>query len=546
MRQFFMNRSRSTALVALALLATAGWVAATTIEHPASSAKDLGTAARVQQTVSTAPTTVAMTSAKSPSQPVSPKTEAASVNYANELSLAFRTAADQVLPSVVMIQATPPVEHTSANAKPNAEGQYDFGNTPFGELFRNNPQFRQFFKGFQFPMQPGHAVASGSGVIIDPSGWILTNNHVVRNAGKVIVRLQDGREFSATDVHTDPTSDLAVMKIHAPEPLPAAKLGDSNSMQVGDWVLALGEPFGLQGTVTAGIISATGRSVGITGDGALLQTDAAINPGNSGGPLVNLNGQVIGIDTAISSQSGGNEGVGFAIPINQAKWVADQLVSTGQVKRAYLGAMIQSVTQELANQFGVKVHEGVLISQVMPKTPAAAAGLKPGDIVTQFAGKKMTSPTQLREAVEVSKVGSTEPLIVLRNGKELTMNVTLQARPKAESLAMNGNAEPGSGQQKSTEFDKLGMDVSPLTADVAEQLHIKATQGVVITEVQPNSVAALAGLRPGLVITQADGKPVKNAADLQSALASRPLTKGLLLLVQSGRGSQFVVLHPVG
>ena len=227
---------------------------------------------------------------------------------------------------------------------------------------------------------------AGSGVIVDPSGVILTNNHVVAGGGEIMVRLSDGREFKAFDIKTDPTTDLAVLHIKSKEPLPAAKLGDSKKVEVGDWVLALGEPFGLEGTVTAGIVSAKGRGIGINEREDYIQTDAAINPGNSGGPLVNLDGEVIGINTAISSNTGGYQGVGFAIPIDLAKWVGEQLVKSGTVHRAYLGVMIQPVSQSLAEQFNVKVHEGVLVTQVQPHTPAAKAGMKAGDIILDFAG----------------------------------------------------------------------------------------------------------------------------------------------------------------
>ena len=247
------------------------------------------------------------------------------------------------------------------------------------------------------PEMPGHGmVGAGSGVIVDPSGVILTNNHVVAGGGKVMVRLHDGREFKAVDIKTDPKTDLAVLRIKGAGPLPAARLGDSSKVEVGDWVLALGEPFGLEGTVTAGIISAKGRGLGITDREDFIQTDAAINPGNSGGPLVNLDGEVIGINTAISTSTGGYQGVGFAIPIDLAKWVGGQLVQYGKVHRAYLGVIIQPVTQPLAEQFKVKVHQGVLVTEVQPDTPAAKAGLKAGDIILEFAGKPVSSPRELQ------------------------------------------------------------------------------------------------------------------------------------------------------
>ena len=278
--------------------------------------------------------------------------------YAKSLSKAFRDTAEKVLPSVVSIQTSPAIAKRSTKEAPSAsaDDENDSSDTPFGEFFKSNPELRRFFgqtpggHGFMMP-SPHRGGGLGSGVIIDASGIILTNNHVVDDAGKITVRLHDGREFEAYDVKRDPKTDLAVIRIHAKN-LPAAKLGDSSKMAVGDWVLALGEPFGLEGTVTAGIISAKQRDISGIGHGSLLQTDAAINPGNSGGPLVNLDGEVIGINTAISTQSGGYQGVGFAIATSEAKWVVNQLVKTGTVKRAYLGVAIQPVTAPLADQLG--------------------------------------------------------------------------------------------------------------------------------------------------------------------------------------------------
>ena len=237
------------------------------------------------------------------------------------------------------------------------------------------------------PDIPHGVSGSGSGVIVDPSGIILTNNHVVAGGGEVTVRLGDGREFKAVGIKTDPKSDLAIVRIEAGSPLPAARLGRSSEVEVGDWVLALGQPFGLEGTVTAGIVSAKGRGLGITDREDFIQTDAAINPGNSGGPLVNLDGEVIGINTAISTNSGGYQGVGFAIPIDLAKWVGGQLEQSGTVHRAYLGVVIQPVTQEIAEQLKVKVHNGVLVREVRDNTPAAKAGVQPGDVILRFAGQ---------------------------------------------------------------------------------------------------------------------------------------------------------------
>ncbi len=474
-------------------------------------------------------------------------TEPAS-NYAKAMSAAFHEAAEKVLPSVVMITNTPQVvEHRSdRNSAPDENSEempFGFKGTPFGDLF-NNPEFHHFFKQFHsgpMPGIPGHGtVGAGSGVIVDPSGVILTNNHVVAGGGKIMVRLQDGREFKAIDVKTDPKTDLAILRIKGAGVLPAARLGDSSKVEVGDWVLALGEPFGLEGTVTAGIVSAKGRGLGITDREEFIQTDAAINPGNSGGPLVNLDGEVVGINTVISTSNGGYQGVGFAIPANLAKWVGGQLETAGAVHRSYLGVVIQPVTQSLAEQFKTKAHQGVLVTDVRRDTPAAKAGLKPGDIILQFAGQRVSSPRELQSIVERQKVGSTEAMALLRNGKEISLNVTCREMPSDFAMASRGSHESGN---ESSNFEKLGIQVENLTPEIAEQLGVKAEHGVAITNVRSGSPAALAGLTTGMVITQANQRPVNSVEEFGKAIGNKPLEKGLLMLVQSAEGSRFVVVQ---
>ncbi len=475
---------------------------------------------------------------------------ATAANLAKSMSKAFHNAAGKVLPSVVLITNTPAVARTFSHRKslPGDKGDnseempFGFKGTPFGDLF-NAPELHRFFKEFpSTPQTPGRGtMGAGSGVIVDSSGIILTNNHVVAGGGQVMVRLHDGREFKAVDIKTDPKSDLAILRIEGAGTLPAARLGDSNKAEVGDWVLALGEPFGLEGTVTAGIISAKGRGLGITDREDFIQTDAAINPGNSGGPLVNLDGEVIGINTAISTSSGGNQGVGFAIPIDLAKWVGGQLEQSGTVHRAYLGVIIQPVTQPLAEQFKVKVNTGVLIAEVRPDSPAAKAGLRPGDIVLQFAGQPVSNPRELQGCVEKAKIGGTEPLTILREGKKMTINVTCREMP-GES-AESGNNSENPGNKEPSRFDQLGIQVDTLTPAVAEHLGVKAEHGVVITDVRSGSPADLAGLSAGMVITEADRQTVKTTDDLRKTLEARPLDKGVLLLVRSAEGSRFVVIR---
>jgi serine protease Do len=486
---------------------------------------------------------------------VSPAEVAKGERYAETLSEAFRNVAEDVLPSVVLITNEPRPVKAAARKKPAPEDQggteSPFGEqSPFGDLFKRHPELRDFFK--EFPSNPGmpggpqfeipgpQRSGSGSGVIFDKSGLILTNNHVVEGNGKITVRLHDGREFEAAEVRTDPRTDLAVVRIEA-DNLTAAELGDSEKVKVGDWVLALGEPFGLEGTVTAGIISAKGRGLGITARESFLQTDAAINPGNSGGPLVDLDGKVIGINTAISSRTGGYQGVGFAIPVNLAKWVSRQLIDTGNVRRAYLGVVIQPVTQELAKKFGVEPRSGVLVSDVQANTPGAKAGLKPGDVVVKFNGRPVASPQELQDVVERSKVGEQASMEVIRDGKHLTLEVTPLQQPA--NFGSGESAPAGSPEKESSKFEKLGIEAETLTPEVAKQLGYEGSEGVVITDVRSGSPADAAGLTSGMLITQANRQTVRNVEDLSKALEKQPLKEGVLMLVRDGNGSRFVIVE---
>jgi len=464
-------------------------------------------------------------------------------SYAKTLSKAFREAAQKVLPAVVMIKNVPRAGQPSQRQMaPDEAVPLD----PFGDMLP--PEFRRFFKDMPQLPRPGmpsipgpEAGGIGSGVIIDPSGIILTNNHVVDGNGKIVVRLHDGREFEGTDVKTDPKTDLAVLRIKGAGTLTAAKLGNSDEAQVGDWVLALGDPFGLEGTVTAGIISAKGRGLGIAARENFIQTDAAINPGNSGGPLVTLDGEVIGINTAISSRSGGNQGVGFAVSANLAKWVSQQLIERGSVRRAYLGVVIQPVSQDLAKQFGVQARQGVVVSDVQSKAPAADAGMKAGDVIVQFAGKPVANPQELQQIVEQSPIDAPQAVTVIRDGKRIELKVTVREQPANYGLARDESQAPGPGG--SSRYEKLGIEVSPLTADVAEKLGIGNTEGVVITSVRDGSPAGLAGLSGGMVITQVNRKPVKSIEEFRAAMEKQPLEKGILLLVRTAQGTRFVVIQ---
>jgi serine protease Do len=457
---------------------------------------------------------------------------AAALAAANDLSAAFRYASERVIPSVVTIR-------TVAVTEPSTSSR---GSAPaIPEEFE--PLLKRFF-GEDLPRfdlrtpRPFRQEGMGSGVIIDPSGVILTNNHVVGGGAKVkvIVRLHDGREFTAEDVKSDPKTDLAIVRIEGAGTLPAAPLGDSDAMQIGDWVLAIGNPFGLSHSVTAGIISAKSRGMGITEREDFLQTDAAINPGNSGGPLVNLRGEVIGINTAISTRGGGSDGVGFAVPINLARWVGTQLVEKGSVQRAFLGLSIQQVSSDLSKQFGLNAVQGALVTEVRPDSAAAKAGVQVGDVVVEFDGRPIHDPRDLQNVVERSSLDQPHKLTVLRNGERLTLDVKLQPMPQTLT-ASRDSAEPAP-----SEFGDLGLEVATLTPEVAEQLGMSGATGVVITSVAGGSLAEELGLREGMVITRVGRKEIHSVEDFRDAVKDADLKTGLLLLVRTAEGSRFIVL----
>lgn len=465
---------------------------------------------------------------------------------ADTLSRAFRHAAELVIPSVVTIETRPKLvrwreEQPPRAARPNfGRSDNPFAGTPFEDFF-NNPAFRR-----QFRIIPNSTAGGlGSGVIIDPSGIILTNNHVVAGGGEVTVRLSDGREFEAVDVKTDPKTDLAVVRIEGAENLVAARLGDSDQIAIGDWVLALGQPFGLESTVTAGIISAKHRAMGITARENFLQTDAAINPGNSGGPLVNLDGEVIGINTAISTRSGGNQGIGFAVPVNLAKWVSRQLIDRGVVRRAYLGVGIQSVTPQLAKRFDVPPRHGVVITQVGPDTPAARAGLQPGDVLVKFNGRQVASPEELQVMVEGARIGAEHPLTVVRDGREIQLTMIAEEQPgkyTAADLAPRQERSEPLAQPEPRREASLGVELETLTPRLAARLGMPQTHGVVITAVHAGSLAEQRGLEPGMVIEQINRKPVASVEQARRQLDGASLEQGVLLLIVTPEGSRFVVV----
>jgi len=400
---------------------------------------------------------------------------------------AFANVADRVTPAVVNVSAIPRKD------------------APPAELER----FREFFGDEfvdRFRRRRDEPRATGSGVIVDPSGYILTNNHVVENAQAIIVRLSDARKLPARLVGRDVKTDLAVLKVDGAGPLPVAELGDSDRLRVGQWVIAIGNPFGLDRTVTAGIVSATARTrVGVATYENFIQTDASINPGNSGGPLLNLDGKVVGINTAIVASG---QGIGFAIPANMARDVMKQLIAGGRVVRGWLGIVIQDVTDELASSFGVRERQGVLIADVMKGGPAEVAGVRAGDVVVQFAGETVREVPELQRRVAAVTPGQSVTLVVVRDEARLPMTVAVAEMPTDEPAAARSDA-------------MWGLTIEPLPADdPATLLGRSFSRGVVITEVAPGSAAERAGLQRGDIILAVKGRTVGDAATFYRELAA--------------------------
>jgi serine protease Do len=400
------------------------------------------------------------------------------------------------------------------------------GKTPLEEYYGDD-FFKRFF-GDAPERMPRRGL--GSGVIIDPSGIALTNAHVVDGATTIEVVTTDGAKHKAKVLGADKKTDLAVLQLDGgTRTFPFVPLGDSDEMQVGDWVIAVGSPFGLQATVTSGIVSAKARQIGAGPYDDFLQTDAAINPGNSGGPLINMRGEVVGINTAIVR---GGSGIGFAIPSNMAKRVASELRTAGKVTRGWLGISLQPLTTDLASSFGAKDTKGALISDVSADSPAAKGGLKSGDVITSFNGKKIDDPSALARAVGLAKPGETSKVRVWRDKQEKTIDVKLGEMPGERTAA----AGPGAKDGKTT----LGMAVQNVTPEIAEQLELKGATGVVVTRVDPSGPAGEAGLQRGDVITEVDRKPVKSVDEFDKATAEK---KQVLMKVQRGGASLFVAMR---
>lgn len=457
------------------------------------------------------------------------------VESLRQTSKAFAEVARKVSPSVVLIQVERETE--VAQISPFGDGQqWPFGDDLFkrffGDRFPDMPRFNA--PGGKQPGRQRAVVGQGSGFVFAANNnktYILTNNHVIEGNDKISVKFLDGREFEAKIKGTDPKSDIAVIEIEA-SGLPVVQIGDYSQLEVGEWVVAIGNPFGLSHTLTVGVVSAKGRtSLGINDYEDFIQTDAAINPGNSGGPLVNLDGEVIGMNTAIFSRSGGYMGIGFAIPINLAARIANQLIEKGEVERGYLGIMIQPLTADLAKSFDLKNDKGILIAQVTKNSPADKAGLKAGDVIVNYQGRPMSDTGDFRNQVALAQPGSKVEFDIIRDGKQRNISV------KVDKLSDHKQAV----QESSQASEKLGIVVQTITADLAKQLGIKAGKGVIVTEVAPGSVATMAGIGRGSVILEVNRKAVNTAAEFDQVIKNS-INNKVLLLVRDDEVSRYVVL----
>jgi serine protease Do len=441
-------------------------------------------------------------------------------NIAQQLSDVFAKVAEIANPSVVTI-------FTETTIK--AQSQSD-GSSPFDQFFGGD-FFKKFF---QMPNQGNYTQEGlGSGVIVDANGIILTNNHVVKGADNIKVSLMDGREFVAKVKGTDPQTDLAVITIEAKN-LPPIKLGDSGKVRVGDWVLAIGSPLNpeLQHTVTAGIISAKGRSgVGLSQYEDYIQTDAAINPGNSGGALVNMQGELIAINSAIATQTGGNQGIGFAIPVDLAKSVMQDIIKTGKVVRGWLGVYIQDVNPQIANALKLATPQGVIVTKIQANSPAAKANLKEEDVIVKFNGKSVDNAGELSAWVASTSPGTEVTLTIIRNGKSQDINIKLgELNPQTQKSAQN-----------EATFDDIGLELVNITPAIAQKLQLSPNQqGVVVAGIDPQGISAEAGIQVGDVIVKLNREDVKSVQDFSKIYGAVKPDENLLFYVRRGEGNLFI------
>ena len=420
----------------------------------------------------------------------------------------FVSLAEQLKPAVVNIG-------TAKTVKPKAP-MYPGPQGPGGDMFEEF--FERFFR--NAPQSPHKQRSLGSGFIISQDGYILTNDHVVDGADEIKVKLSDGREFTGEIRGLDPKLDLALIKIDAGEDLPVARLGDSEEIKVGEWVMAIGNPFGLEQTVTVGIVSAKGRVIGAGPYDDFIQTDASINPGNSGGPLFNMQGEVIGINTAIVAQG---QGIGFAIPVNMAKQIIPQLRDEGRVTRGWLGVTVQALNKELAESFDLDTTHGALVNEVIEDSPADKAGLKRGDIIVEYDGKQVDELNDLPRLVAATPVDETVKVKVFRDGKERTIKVKIGRLDDGEVALAADDEETGGA---------LGLTVANVTPELVERYSLEGDQGVLITRIDPEGPAAEANLRVGDLIVEADGKEVGSVKEFEELVGKMKSGKVLRLLIQ--------------
>ncbi len=472
-----------------------------------------------------------------------------SAALARPASEGFADLAEKLLPAVVNISSSTNVQARNGDNRGPEVPQFPPG-SPFEQFFKDfMDRNKHGDKGQQQPSEPAHKQQSlGSGFIVDPSGFIVTNNHVIDGADEISVNLQDNTTLKATLVGRDERVDIALLKVEPKEPLHAVPLGNSDVMRVGDLVLAIGNPFGLGGTVTAGIVSARSRDIHQGPYDDFIQTDAAINRGNSGGPLFNMAGEVIGINTAIYSPSGGSIGIGFSIPSNLAKNVVAQLKEYHHARRGWLGVRIQQVTPDIAESLGLSTPSGAMVAGVNEGGPADKAKLRNGDIVLKFNGQEVKEMRNLPRIVADTPIGQSVPVVVWRDGKEVTLTATVGELPDEQQLAA---ATPGAKPEpaKTTELAGLGVKLAPLSPTTRDKYSIDADQkGVVVTDVDDASNAAEKGLKPGDVIVEVQQEAVNSPADVVDRIdrTRKQGRKAVLMLIQGQDGLRWVTLPLAG
>lgn len=421
----------------------------------------------------------------------------------------FSDLVNQVKPTIVNISTTTVVKG------PDLQDRFMGPMGPFKDFFGDDFMNRFFGNA---PRREYKQNSLGSGFLIDRDGFILTNNHVVEKATSIKVKLADDKEYDARVIGKDAKTDIALIKIDAKHTLPSATFGDSDKLFVGDWVVAIGNPFGLEHTVTAGIVSAKGRVIGAGPYDDFIQTDASINPGNSGGPLLNLKGEVIGINTAIVS---GGQGIGFAIPINVVQDLLPQLKSKGKISRGWLGVVIQKITPEIAKNFNLKDAEGALVSDVSENGPAEKAGIKRGDVVVSFSGKKVKDSEMLPKLVAMTEIGKRVKVGLIRDGKPIELDVTIGELPEEAARI---------SRKPDVEMD-FGLVVQEITPEIARHFNLKDKRGVIVTDVAPGSPAAEADIRSGDIIREVARKPIRSVAEFKDAMKSANIKEGIVILV---------------